>query len=690
MQAAKLSPKEVKQNLPFYRWHQRVIFEKSALNPNNKNNNSNALSSITYGQAAGGLLAGFGALSFLHGLFFKKDEKSFFGKYVWPLIGTAIGVSTVTASKPPKDIFNISLIRNGFFDVFAKLKELVNGRTFFHSVAKLFDEDKKAELKEKTDNLISSSLPLIKDLTPQELESDLEFQGLYYDINELSPFEANVDKLKELFHNYGGQRIFRFFSSNTDIAQNALREVFSGTHNKNGLRIVNSESDVSEIRDGLVTLRDCLNEIISPTGLQLDLGYGGLGDEELRVYLSSSEVFSQASSKSIYRPFISIPLELDLMFEAIKFAHDRIETIVQQQESIVALEQRFSPANQNQKDQLQSLVIRQKKNIDLLVGGTLGLLNSGQNLMLRGVKVGYFTLDENGQNHSPVIVNKTLSQQVFDGYIPSDLIKVMHEIADGPSNIQLVGEIITSFGRKSSKPKDKVRQSHPEVTGTDTVQRESDHGKALDDHFIQLDSGRKITIPEPKKLCEHLQINEINVHDEDALNKLKFYFVRLALKKYLDENNNVDVNEKGAAYEKSLEFIKDTYSRLWESYYLPDEECEKLLNRHSLIFSSVGIDLNQIGKEGLKSHDSSRLENLNSFLPGEFRFSVAKKIADALFIERAKMILIESLGLRDKEEASERLTLLAKENTRDRVEEAKHIVRNGLPKTENFKKAPTS
>lgn len=677
MSAVKLNPIEIKQNLPFYRWHQRAIFQKSALKSAKKENTSNFFSSLTFGQAGGGLLAGFGIVSFLYGVFFKREEKSFFGKYVWPLIGTAVGAVGISASQPPKDVFNISLVRSGFFDVFGKLKGLVKDNTFFHSIVNLFNEENTTSLVEKTNEVISSSLPLIKDLTPQELESDPDFQGLFCDINELSSFHANIDKLKELFGIYGGQRIFRFFSTNTDIAKQALKQVFASTNQPNGFRVVSDEPySINEIRESIIALKDCLNEIITPTGLHFDLGYGGLGDEELRIYLASSEVFTHESSKELYRPFISIPLELDLMFEAIKFAHDRFETILQQQESIASLESNFIPGNERLRDQLQALYTRQTKNIDLLIGGTIGLLNSGKNMMLKGVKVGYFNVDANGQNYTPKVVNKSISQQVFEGYIPSNFISVIHEIADGPSNIQLVGEMINSF-RTKNKP------GFPESKLVEDIVETSIRVGPDELNVITLESGKKIQIPDPKYFCEQLGLSKITPSDDIKINSLKLYLVDLAIRKFIFDSENEIVkqfsdSEKFEAYEKTTSFMKESFPRLWE--YYPEERSEDFLeNRHTLLFTVLGIDLNTLPATGLSSSQSNKLDNLLSFL-GSKTFSISSKLQDTLSIERAKLIIVQEKRAKDKDAASDFLTSLASANGLSREAQARDIVVKGLSK----------
>lgn len=673
MSAVKLNPKEIKQNLPFYRWHQRVIFEKSALNPSSKN----LFKTATYGQAGSGLLVGFGIFSFIHNTFFSNGEKSFFSRYVWPTLGIAIGGAGIASSGAPKDIFNISLIRNGFSDVFEKLKGLVRENTFFHSIVNLFNKENTANLKEKTDEVISSALPLIKDLTPQELGSDPDFQGLFCDINELSSFHANLDKLKELFGVYGGQRIFRFFSSNTDIAKEALKQVFGRTTQPNGFKVITDEPySVDEIRESIIALKDCLNEIVSPTGLHVDLGYGGLGDEELRVYLASSEVFTHTSSKGLYRPFISIPLELDLMFEAIKFAHDRFETIIQQQESIVNLESNFVPGNERLKEQLQSLYTRQMKNIDLLMGGTIGLLNSGKNMMLKGVKVGYFSVDSNGQNYSPKVVNKSISQQVLEGYIPSNFISVIHEIADGPSNIQLVGEMINSFRMKSA-PKPAENPAAEDIAETKIRVSPDDLNP------ITLESGKIIRVPDPKHFCEKLGLSKINPNDDIKINNLKLYLVDLAINRFIysPEDNEIlrslTDDEKQEAYEKTISFMNETFPRLWE--YYPQERSEDFLeNRHTLLFTVLGIDLNEISVNGLNSLQSNKVDNLLSFL-GSKTFPISSKIQDTLSIERAKSIIIREKRVKDRMAASDFLTNLASGNGLSRESQARDIVMKGLP-----------
>lgn len=663
MSVVKLNPKEIKQNLPMYRWHQRVIFEKAALSPNNKS----IFKTTTYGQVGSGLLAGFGLFSFIHNTFFASGEKSFFSKYVWPVLGMAIGGSGIASSKPPKDIFNISLIRNGFFNVFEKVRGLVEEKTLFHSVAELFTPEKKEELLTRADEVISSALPLIKDLTPSDYQFDGEFQALYNDINELSPFDANLQRVKEIFQEYGGQRIFRFFSGNTDITRDTLKKIFINPISQGGLKIHTEDYSVNEIRESIWALRDCLNEIIAPTGLNIDIGYSGLNDEDLRVYITSRDVFSHPSTKKIYRPFISIPVELDLLFEAIKFAHDRVETIVQQQESIFNLQTR-TVVGEDVKNQLISLHHRQRKNVDLLIGGVLGLLNSGKNLMFKGVKVGHFTVDVNGENILPVAVNKSLAEQVFEGYVPSELTTVMHELAEGPTNIQLLVEMVSSF-KPSVKNTDGQKVSMPSPINSEV------HEAPIDDHAIILDSEKRIVIPEPKQILQDLDIRTIKIEDEANINKIKFFLIKSKIGLYLNKNTEIPEDAQFEAYTKAMKFLEDQYPKLWSSYNLPTERAEALLTeRYMQLLKCLDIDVEKIDPSGLVSSDEDKIKNVIAILPKSIASNLNDKISDTLFLERAKSILFIERRLKDRGDATTILTDIARVKNETIVKAAKEIV----------------
>lgn len=667
MSVVKINPKEIKQNLPFYRWHQRVIFEKSALNPSNKN----IFKTATYGQAGSGLLVGFGIFSFIHNTFFSNGEKSFFSKYVWPVLGIAIGSSGIASSSPPKDIFNISLIRNGFFNVFEKVKGLVNEKTLFHSLAELFTPEKKEELLSKTDEVVSTSLPLIKYLTPDDYQFDGDFQSLYNDIQELSPFDANLQRVKELFQEHGGQRIFRFFSGNTDIARDTLKRVFTNPISKGGLKIhTEDDFNINEIRESILVLRDCLNEIIAPTGLNLDLGYSGLNDEDLRIYFTSKDVFTHSSTKKIYRPFISIPIELDLLFEAIKFAHDRIETIIQQQESIFNLQSNQAINDARTKDQLISLYQRQRKNVDLLLGGVLGLLNSGKNLMFKGVKVGHFNVDSNGENISPVVVNKSLPQQVFEGYVPSELTSVMHELAEGPTNIQLLVEMMSSL--KPGKKTEKTNASPPPLNHSGEA-----HDAPIDDHSIVLENSTRINIPEPKQILEELGIGVIKVSDDLNLNKIKFFLIKSAIGVHIHKNSNLSEDLQGEAYSKAMKFLEEQYPKLWSQYNVIAEQAELLLLKaYTQLLKTLNIDLDKIKPAGLLKSEQDKITKIISILPNTVGFTLHSNIADTVYIERAKSILFIQRGLKERSEAISILTDLARTKGEETsiVEVAKEIV----------------
>ena len=300
----KVKIRPVQDSLP---WHKRALSTTSSFVNPKQRNLLQSLGSFSWGQLLGGAVAGAGLLDAAFNVLFKKDDSSFFRKYIFPLVTFVLGSIGIKASSPPKDSYIANMLRTGVTDFIKRAQQFLKGKNIFQAAKELFSKTND----EKRGNLIKAANWTLESAWPALLRSlpgDYTDDPFISELRSIEPEDANIETIKRIISEHGEDAFYNFIKSNPTLLKEVLKELASE----------------KSFRENLNDLVSGLNEIIGPSGLAFDVSYN-TEENLINVCLRSTSSYARPREKEVYTPLFVTSIRPEFILTAMKFLQQSLK-----------------------------------------------------------------------------------------------------------------------------------------------------------------------------------------------------------------------------------------------------------------------------------------------------------------------------------------------------------------------------